>query len=232
MTGLSACNLTTKNTGGKIPKEYKATDISIHIKEYNPHDLSLKLADRHIENSSFVVSNYSSVPDYEPGLIGGLGVVMLDSHYELHLPKTLESRLADNFALSTTLFNQMQKMKVPSKVTSLAPIESSGLNLILEPYALISVNQSRLIFSPQLIASLYDQKGKFVWRNFYGFKGKSIEMKNTWKDAELQSYFNDAYKQIATELKAHIQGKEYHRDMLGLDKKLEIEINFEHEHEK
>ena len=224
---LCACNLTPEVTGGKIPSTIEVDEIEIRVKEYNPHDLSLKLADRHIENSSFVVTNYSSLPDYEPAIIGGLGVAALDSEYELYLPKELENRLANYYSLSVVLFEQLNKLKVPSKNISLSKTgitKTKEITLILEPYALISVKDSVLIFHPQLIASLYDKNGKFVWQSFYGVKGKSIRAKDTWDDKELNAFFINAYNQISLELKTNIQGQNYDHDVVGLDDKLNIEI--------
>lgn len=232
ITFLSACNLTPEVTGGKIPSTIKASDISIQVKEYNPSDLSLKLADRHIENSSFVVTNYSALPDYEPGMIGGLGAASLDSEYELYLPENLESRLAKNYDLSEVLYKQLNELKVPSKNIVLSQIKTSNAKeptLILEPYSLISVKGSVLIFHPQLIASLYDKKGTFVWQSFYGVKGKPINHQESWSDEQLNRYFIDAYKQMAEELKTNIQGKSYDHDVVGLDEKLKIEIDFPEE---
>ena len=209
---LVGCNLTPQKHGGYIPEEVNILDVNINVIDYTPNDLSLLVGDRPIANSSFVISNFANVPDFEPGIAGALGVLALDSNYEIHLPEKLEEHLATKFNLSKVLFTELES---PSEYSSIKFNEpKSEINeLILESYALINITENGVAFNPQIIASLYDNNGKFIWQNHYGFPSK-VKTWKEWSDRALNDFFIAAYKQLAIQLRTNLNGEIYHHKII------------------
>jgi hypothetical protein len=212
---LSACNLTPQKHGGNIPDRVNISDININIVDYMPSDLSLRIGDRSIKNSSFVISNFSNVPDFELGMVGALGVLALDSNYEVRLPIKLEERLAKKFNLSKILFSEFKSFKSPSEYSSIKFNESkSQVNeLILESYALIKITENGVVFNSQIIASLYDNRGVFIWQNHYGYHSK-VQAWGEWTDRALNDFFISAYKQLTIEVITNLNGEHYHHKII------------------
>lgn len=211
-TALVGCNLTPQKYGGYIPEEVNIADITINIIDYTPNDLSLLVGDRAIKNSSFVISNFANTPDFEPGMVGVLGVLALDSNYEVHLPKKLEEHLATKFNLSKILFTELESSSEHSLIKYNDP-KNEVNELTLESYALINITKKGVIFNPQIIASLYDNHGKFIWQNHYGFPSK-VKTWDEWSDLALNDFFITAYKQLIIEFRANLNGELYHHKII------------------
>ena len=213
-TFLSACNLTPQKHGGRIPDKVSISNININILDYTPSDLSLRVGDRPIKNSSFVVSNFSNVPDFEPGMVGALGVLALDSQHEVYLSKRLEEDLATKFNLSKILFAEFNSFRAPSEYSSVnfnGPVSKVN-ELILESYALINTTSKGMVINTQIIASLYDERGKFIWQNHYG--NHKVKFLEEWTEQALNDFFISAYKQLTIELTTNLNGKLYHHKII------------------
>lgn len=205
------CQSTPK--GGAIPIE-SAKEIKLDVLNIKWSDLSLALGDRRIEDTGFVVANWSESSDDIALYLGILGVLASDLLNEKNLEGRLETELKENFDLAKILLDSLN-----SHSELISEIKSIHLNsniknqvITLEPWCIIFSNEKGLIFVPQLKATLKSESGNAIWEGNYGpmSKSKPFALKNSMTSeniALLKARLIKVYGEITNQLTANIQGQ-------------------------
>ncbi|MBB1294437.1 hypothetical protein [Pseudoalteromonas sp. SR41-4] len=208
---VSACQSVQR--GGAVPLGSNEK-IKLDVLNIDWNDWSLAIGDRRIEGSGFVITNWVNTSDDVGLRYGVLGVIASDLSNEKHMKGSLEFDLKENFDLASTLLNSLNSIQIlKESVKSIHLNENLHKQVItLEPWCVIFTDEKSTRFLPQLKAVLKSKTGKVIWEGNYGPMNPSkpfiLGNSMTHDDIKtLQTQLDVAYKEIANQLLANIQGK-------------------------
>jgi hypothetical protein len=200
--------------GGSIPLGSN-NELMLDVLNIDWNDLSLRVGDRRIKDTGFVVSNWSDTSNDTGLYLGFLGVLASDLANEKSLQGSLESEIKENFDLAQILLTSLNNNQdLKTKINAIHLNSNIRKQVItLEPWCMILSSEKGLIFLPQLKATLRSETGKALWEGHYGqmSQNKPFDINTSMPNeniAALKSRLHKVYDEITNQLVANIQGKD------------------------
>jgi hypothetical protein len=198
-------------TAGAIPRDVNPKDIHVIIKKFDKSGWSLRVGDRRIKGTDFVVSDWANTDDYTVALGGVLGVFIEDLSAENKLESQVESILKNDFNLQALLKSKLKSDESFNELVGGIGTTSvkSHYRLVLKPYSLIYSNADGLIFNPQILAELFNKNNKSIWTSVYG--ESSVRRKwnggsNSWDRVSVDKMLNEIFELMILHIKANMNG--------------------------
>lgn len=217
-------------SAGAIPSNFKSEDIQLVVKKFDRSAWSLRIGDKRVRGTDFVLSNWANTSNYAAILGGLLGVQLMDQLSKSDLNEHVETILRNDFDLQYLLLDKLKNNPNLSESVNGIDVlpQVSEYHLILEPYALVYSNEDGVMFNPQILAELEDVNGQVIWSSVYGEssvrKRWGIEndlWNRTSVDTELNKLFELLVLHIAANLDGYDTAYQKERDRMLTDKFME-----------
>ena len=182
-------------SAGAIPYDVSPKDIHVIIDRFQKSGWSLRVGDRRINGSDFVVSNWTNTHGHTVVLGGILGVLIEDSASENMLENEVEKILKNDFNLQVLLKRKLENDEdFNNLVSGIGTTTVNGkYSLVLQPYSLVYANGDGVIFNPQILAELFDENDEPIWSSVYGemsVRKKWAGEGNSWDLASVDAMLN------------------------------------------
>ena len=200
-------------SAGAIPNDVAPKDIHVIIDRFQKSGWSLRVGDRRINGSDFVVSNWANTHNHIVVLGGILGVLTDGSASEKILKSEVEKILKNDFNLQLFLKRKIENDEDFNNLVGGIGTTTvkRKYSLVLQPYSLIYANGDGILFNPQILAKLFDENNKPIWSSVYGEmsdRKKWAGEGNSWDLASVDAMLNEIYELLILHIKANMNGFE------------------------
>lgn len=201
---------TFSQSAGALPQDVKPKDIQVIIKRFDKSGWSLRVGDRRIKGTDFVLSDWANTDGYTVVLAGALGVFVEGLESESELESQIISILENDFNLQSLLKSKLENDEGFNDLVG--GIGSTSANrpyrLILTPYTLIYSNAEGIIFNPQILAELLDRNNESIWSSVYGESSlrKKWNGSDSWDKESVDKTLNEIYEFLILHIKANMNG--------------------------